>query len=114
MKLFQTICANIMKFNLAYVCDTSTCYSDETKTKDHHEVCCLGHYEYDTMMDFVNGDRKGNYGETNHDILVATNPVSSTYSMPYIYDEFDWSHCGEDDIMPVFTSQYEASSKGEF
>lgn len=64
-------------------------------------------------MDFVNGDRTGSFGETNHDVLVATNPVTETYSMPYIYDEFDWSHCGEEDILPIFAQQYETVSEGK-
>lgn len=39
---------------------------------------------------------RGYYGPTNREVLLATDPRYETYSMPYIYDSFTWSHCSED------------------
>ena len=30
---------------------------------------------------------------TNGELLATLDPVSSSYSLPYIYSNFEWSHC---------------------
>ena len=80
----------------SYVCDKASCYESEYGNKDVYDGCCYGHYEYDQLLDFVNGDKDNGYGPTNHEILKGTNPTNSDYSMTYIYDDFDWDHCEED------------------
>lgn len=77
-----------------YVCGTTKCiveaYGDD---KDYYEECCYGHYEYDQLIDYTTGDATAQVGPTNHDTLVSTNPLLSSYDMPYVYDNFEWSHC---------------------
>ena len=80
----------------SYVCDKASCYEADYGNKDVYDNCCYGHYEYDQLLDFVNGDKNSGYGPTNHEILKATNPKNNEYSMTYIYDNFDWDHCEED------------------
>jgi len=76
-----------------FVCNKAQCYSPETGTKDFHADCCYGHYENDQMFDAVSGSRDVKVGPTNREVLDATDPRKSTYSMPYIYDSFRWPHC---------------------
>ena len=84
-----------------YVCDTSSCYSDVTDTKDYHDSCCYGHKKEDQWLDFITPDRYSYIGPTNIETILATNPNSQMYSMPYVYDSFDYSHCkqGIDDML---------------
>jgi len=78
-----------------YVCDKSSCYEPAYGTDyDYYDECCQGHFENDQLLDFVSGDRYKGYGYTNKEALDMTNPTS--YSMPYIYDNFQWDHCDED------------------
>lgn len=79
-----------------FVCNKARCYSSQTGTKDFYPDCCYGHYEYDQMFDGVSGNRSVKVGPTNRAVLDATDPRKSTYSMPYIYDQFSWSHCAQD------------------
>ena len=76
-----------------YICTLSECYEEEYDNVDYYNDCCYGHYEYDQLLDFVNGNKSAGYGPTNHDILKNTKPTSDGYAMPYIYDSFQWSHC---------------------
>ena len=78
-----------------YVCDKNSCYEPSYGDGyDYYDECCQGHYENDQLLDFVSGDRYNGYGYTNKEILDMTNPTS--YSMPYIYDNFQWDHCDDD------------------
>jgi hypothetical protein len=79
------------------VCDKSECYEREAGEKVESDQCCRGHFEYDQLLDFINGNVTGGYGLTNKDMMMQTNPVKTgAYKMPYIYDDFTWSHCDED------------------
>lgn len=85
-----------------YVCDNAQCYVSEKGTKDYHDVCCYGHFVYDQLLDFVSANASAYYGPTNYEIMLATNPILSEYSMPYIYDNFFYAHCadvGVDDLL---------------
>ena len=55
----------------------------------------------------MNGIKTAYIGETNREILDATDPRSTTYSMGYIYDTFTWDHCDND-----FTGIFEAVGSG--
>jgi hypothetical protein len=78
-----------------YVCDKVNCY--ENGVQDTYEECCYGHYENDQLLDFVNGDKTGSFGQTNKEVLAGTDPsVAATYTMPYIYAHFQWDHCQAD------------------
>lgn len=81
--------------SIDYVCERSTCYNDMLGYKIAADSCCYGHYERDQMLDAVTGDRWSYIGETNYEILSATNASSKSYSMPYIYDKLSWSHCSD-------------------
>lgn len=76
-----------------HVCDYARCYDADLDTTDYFEDCCYGHFEDDRMLD-ISGS--GYFGPTNSAVLLATDPRYDTYSMPYIYDSFSWSHCEED------------------
>ena len=79
-----------------YVCDKAQCFESDYGNKDYYAMCCYGHYENDQLLDFVNGIKNSGYGPTNKETLDATDPTSAQYSMTYIYDHFEWSHCEED------------------
>eukprot|EP01035_Chromulina_nebulosa_P019559 gene19559-25459_t len=92
-----------------YICETPNCFIEEynSNEKGYYEECCYGHYQNDQLLNFVTGDPNSYFGETNHEVLLATNPLLDSYSMNYVYDEFDWSHCtGDDDIMALLKTQY--------
>jgi Common central domain of tyrosinase len=74
-----------------YVCDQAECYEDGTYGSN--PLCCQGHFDSDQLLDFINLDRSGGYGDTNQQTIDATNPASAAYSMPYIYDDVTWQHC---------------------
>ena len=74
-----------------YVCDKSYCFDGDDW--GYWDDCCYGHYYDDQMMDAQANDRDQGYGPTNREIHEWTNPSSSDYAMPYIYSDFDWSHC---------------------
>ena len=93
-----------------YVCDKSSCYEPSYGSEyNYYDECCQGHYENDQLLDFVSGDRYKGYGYTNKEILDMTNPTS--YSMPYIYDNFQWDHC-DDDFDELLDSLVDYSSNG--
>jgi hypothetical protein len=76
------------------ICDHFNCVEDGVK--DKHATCCNGHYEFDGMLDFINGDVTKQIGPTNRQVLLDTDPTSENYAMPYIYDTFKMDHCSED------------------
>lgn len=93
-----------------YVCSLASCYEADYDKTDYFDECCYGHYEYDQLLDFVNGDKDSGYGPTNHDILVGTKVTDAdSYNMDYIYDSLAWDHCDED-FDTLFTSLWSASS----
>jgi hypothetical protein len=93
-----------------FVCSLSQCYEDGVK--DYHDQCCYGHYEYDQLLDFVSGNTSQGFGPTTHALLASLNPLSTSYSLPYIYDGFTWDHCNAPgyDFAGLITDLYEASS----
>jgi hypothetical protein len=79
-----------------FVCAKSACYEPNMGSIDYYDDCCKGHFQYDQMMDAISGNRSLGFGPTNDYIVKATDPTSTTYSMPYIYDTFSWDHCEND------------------
>jgi len=87
-------------------CDKSSCYDDTDKTRGSYEHCCYGHYENDQLMDFESGDTEKGIGPTNAEIMKWTDPRKSSYAVPYIYDDFTWSHCSGSDITGLLSEQF--------
>jgi hypothetical protein len=79
-----------------YICEHSACYNSTTQTIDYYPDCCYGHYENDRLLDSSMGNRNFKTGLSNKEILDASDPRLTSYSMNYIYDEFSWDHCDED------------------
>lgn len=81
-----------------YVCNHAICYQydDLSLSKNFYDGCCYGHFEFDQLLDWTTWNRSSTFGPTNYDVLVALNPRSGAYSMPYIYEDFNWDHCEED------------------
>jgi hypothetical protein len=77
------------------VCDKDKCFENGVESK--YTMCCDGHYYEDALLDFVSGDRFKTFGKTNREIWEGVDATKSTYSMPYIYDKFTYSHCTDDD-----------------
>ena len=106
------------KSSTDYICDRTNCYEEtEESLWGDFEECCDGHYEDDKLLDFVGGSRFGDLSGApglskhalmgNADAIAGTDPTSADYSMPYIYDHFDWTHCSDDedeDIESLLTS----------
>jgi len=76
------------------VCEKYKCYEEDYGDKDEYSECCVGHFEDDQLLDFVSGKVKQGYGPTNGEVMDWTSPANASYAMPYIYDDFSWSHCG--------------------
>jgi hypothetical protein len=60
---------------------------------EYHEDCCYGHYQDDRLFDAIHANRTSYVGPSNREIHERTDPTSDDYSMPYIYDHFEWPHC---------------------
>lgn len=78
------------------VCQKALCYNETHGLTDYWPNCCYGHFEHDQMLDFESGNRNSYRGLTNAQLLAAGDPRSSSYSLPYIYDQFSWKHCSQD------------------
>ncbi len=78
------------------ICDKYSCYETHGGEKGEYSQCCYGHNIDDQMLNFVEGDVTSGYGATNLAIMSSANPTLVTYKMPYVYDDFSWSHCDED------------------
>lgn len=78
------------------VCEKYKCYEEDYGDKDEYTECCYGHNEFDQLLDFVSGKVKEGIGATNRNIVDWTNPANISYAMPYVYDDFSWSHCGNE------------------
>ena len=87
------------KITYEWVCNHAECYdytdTSDDKEKDYFVGCCAGHFGEDQLFDFESGDRGLSYGATNSQILADSDPTSDDYAVPYIYDNFDWSHCSK-------------------
>lgn len=95
-----------------YVCNRPRCYNTTTNVMDYYEDCCYGHYENDRLLDAVSGNRFSKVGVTNKEMLVATDPRTESYSMPYVYDSFSWDHCDED-FDGLLTDMYNDMKSGK-
>ncbi len=92
-----------------FVCLASPCYHEDTDTTDYFDDCCYGHYEDDRLYDGLTGTRDAYVGVSNGDILTASDPRSSDYSVDYVYDTFEWRHCEDSgyDIDSLLTDLYD-------
>lgn len=93
------------------VCVTAKCYSDEEGRAEYFDDCCYGHFENDRLLDAVSGDRTQYFGPSNAQTLAATDPRSSRYAMPYVYDDFSWDHCTEQDFAGLLYQSYQKKMK---
>ena len=75
-----------------FVCSKAICYEDSEGDRGSYDSCCYGHFQYDQLLDWVHADKGSGYGLTNDDVLQATDPTSSKYTMGYVYDSFSWPH----------------------
>jgi hypothetical protein len=92
-----------------FVCQKSECYSEDEEDRDYYDVCCFGHFADSQVFDFENGDKTAYIGTTNSEMINSTDPRSSGYNMPYIYDTFSWPHCsGEADIEGFLETLYDS------
>lgn len=98
-----------------FVCDKPSCYSSSTtQTIDYYDyICYQGHFPINRLMDAAStGNKSSHILDTNENTMESSNPTSATtddYTMSYIYDNFNWSHCkdflhGEDDFETLFST----------
>jgi hypothetical protein len=52
-------------------------------------------------LDFISGDVNKHIGPTNADFLKSGDPRSTSYSLGYIYDNFEWDHCVDNDFQAL-------------
>jgi hypothetical protein len=101
-----------------FVCNHPDCYSSTDDNITYRESCCYGHYEDDQLLDAINGDASSGSYYTNAEMLSMVDPRTDSYSMPYIYDHFKWSHCKERDFTELLeelidnATEYSSSSSG--
>jgi hypothetical protein len=88
-----------------YVCDKSACYESDYGSKGYYDECCYGHYETDQLLNFVDGDKTTGFGPTNQEIIEYNKPMKRNYAMPYVYDDFTWSHCESSDVAANLKAQ---------
>ncbi len=99
-----------------YVCNKPSCYMpDYGDDFEYYSECCIGHFEFDQLLDFVSGNKSQGFGPTNREIFDGINTASDDYNMPYIYDNFEYVHCldsgaGKFDIPASVGNQYALSS----
>ena len=94
------------------LCFRHTCFVDDVEG-DFYE-CCIGHYEDDAFPDWVQGNLTPGVGLTNKQYLEQTDATSANYAMPYIYDGFSWSHCGDDvenDVDTLLQEMYDNATQ---
>lgn len=90
------------------VCEKAICYNATYGSMDYWDHCCYGHYEHDQMLDFESGDRNKHIGMSNAELLKAGDPRSLDYSLPYIYDKFEWDHCVDQDFLGLYTGDIDS------
>jgi hypothetical protein len=90
------------------VCSAYECYEPDEGATGQWPLCCKGHYEDDQLLDFVTGNMSAGIGLTNKEMLERTRPDSMSYAVPYIYDNFDWSHCDDEEDADInqYLSKY--------
>eukprot|EP01035_Chromulina_nebulosa_P020764 gene20764-26924_t len=76
-------------------CSYPECYDYITGEYGYHDSCCDGHYSYGQLFDYTAVSRTQFIGLTNKEFLSATDPTSTKYSMNYVYDNFQWTHCAD-------------------
>eukprot|EP01035_Chromulina_nebulosa_P020766 gene20766-26926_t len=76
-------------------CSYPECYDYLTEEYGYYDSCCDGHYSYGQLFDYFSVSRESYIGLTNLEMYAATDPTSSDYSMSYVYDNFQWSHCAD-------------------
>jgi hypothetical protein len=68
------------------------------------------------MYNGIVSSKKVYYGQTNAEIIAATDARSSDYSVNYIYDTFSWDHCGDDysisTLLDTLNTEYSAVKAG--
>ena len=89
-----------LPFNLPlqtnYLCDKASCFHSTVNALSLDDACCYGHHLSDKMLSYDAVTGQTVYvGPTNEEVLVMGDPTSATYSMPYIYSNFEWDHCQE-------------------
>jgi hypothetical protein len=75
---------------------TDTTWSDST---------CYGHSPGDTLLFDISKMVGSGVQLTNYDLLLASDPLSESYGLNYIFDSFDYSHCDVDKY-PSFARDY--------
>jgi hypothetical protein len=89
----------------SFVCNGAECTDGATGLAGYFSNCCYGHYEDSQLLDAISGDPKTFYGPTNGEVMAATDPRLDSYSMSYIYDSFEWTHCtGASSIKSLMTT----------
>lgn len=96
-----------------WICNHNECFEEDKSgnpTFLYWDDCCYGHFEHDQLLDFTTGDKSKGYGPTNSEMLLGSDPSSYNYSMPYIYDNFQWDHCTDhwyafDDLIDTLVEQ---------
>jgi len=105
-----------------WVCGRPECVLTETGSPDlqYDAQCCLGHFENDGFLDFVSADKRSTFGMSNKDQLKGTHPGANSYTMPYIYDSFTWSHCASEscphsecDVDATLLGLYNENNEGD-
>jgi hypothetical protein len=84
---------------------TDSTWSDST---------CLGHSPGDTMFFDISSQVGTSDGVeiTNYDLLMLSDPTSTDYGLPYIYDSFDYVHC-DSSKYPAFDYEYYPDAEGD-
>lgn len=98
-----------------FVCFFAMCYHYDDDAMDYYDDCCAGHRADDRMYDGIAASKAQYLGPTNAEILAATDPRSSAYSVPYIYDNFEWEHCRDvtnGDINSLFHGNLATNTAG--
>ena len=85
-----------------YVCTLAKCYESDVDKYAYQDQCCYGHYETDQLLDWTTGDTSAGFGPTNKQILKNTDPSSRSYSVNYIYDNFDFRCVGSPYRLSLF------------
>ncbi len=73
----------------------------------------VGHFETSRVLDATTADKCSYVGQTNAEVLSALDPRLATYSMSYVYDNFEYAHCTED-FEGLFDKLYGIANSGTF
>ena len=92
------------------ICEKPSCFNSTHGFTSYWPHCCYGHYENDQMLDFESGNVNNHVGPTNKEFLAISDPRSAEYKLPYIYDEFSWTHCDENDFIGLMEGKINRDS----